>query len=100
MRRTVQLLAGVLILGGCRGEQIPTEAAMRAQLQANASQSFGASVNRHLATLRQATAPFQRSDSAPNAGRPAPITACMTDPRRAGGTGPHYGSVGRAHVTV
>ena len=64
MRRTVQLLAGIAILGGCRGEQIPTEAGMRGQLQADASQSFGASVNRDLATLRQATAPFQRFDSA------------------------------------
>jgi len=100
MRRTVQLLAGILVLGGCRGEQIPTEAAMRAQLQADASQSFGSSVNKDLATLRQATAAFQRFDSASHAGWSAPITACMTDPGGAGGMGFHYGNVGLINGTV
>ena len=100
MRRTVQLLAGIAILSGCRGEQIPTEAAMRAQLQADASQSFGASVNKDLATLRQATAAFQRFDSASHAGWSAPITACMTDPGGAGGMGFHYGNVGLINGSV
>ena len=100
MRRTVLLLAGIVSLGGCRGEQIPTDAAMRAQLQADASQSFGASVNRDLATLREATAPFQRFDSASHAGWSAPITACMTDPGGAGGMGFHYGNVGLINGTV
>src|SRR5258705_11853102 len=100
MRPTVLLLAGIAILGGCRDEQIPTEAAMRAQLQADASQSFGSSVNKDLATLRQATAPFQRFDSASHAGWSAPITACMTDPGGAGGMGFHYGNVGLINGTV
>ncbi len=94
MRRTVQLLAGIAILGGCRGEQVPTEAAAHLQLQAEASQSFGASVNKDLATLRQVTAPFQRFDVASHAGWSAPITACMTDPNGAGGMGFHYGNIG------
>jgi len=94
MRRTAQLLAGIAILGGCRGEQVPTEAATRGQLQAEANQSFGPSVARDLATLRQVTAPFQRFDSAAHAGWSAPITACMTDPNGAGGMGFHYGNIG------
>jgi hypothetical protein len=94
MRRTAQLLAGIAILGGCRGEQVPTEAATRGQLQAEASQSFGPAVNKDLATLRQVTAPFHQFDVASHAGWSAPITACMTDPNGAGGMGFHYGNVG------
>ena len=93
MRRTVQLLAGIAILGGCR-EQVPTEAATRAQLQTEASQSFGAAVNKDLATLRQVTAPFHDFETASHDGWSAPITACMTDPGGAGGMGFHYGNVG------
>ena len=100
MRRTLQLLAGIAILGGCRGEQVPTEAAARGQLQAEASQSFGAAVNKDLATLRQVTAPFQQFDRAAHAGWSAPITACMTDPNGAGGMGFHYGNVGLINGTV
>jgi hypothetical protein len=94
MRRTVQLLAGIAILGGCRGEQTLTEAVTRGQLRADASQSFGASVNKDLATLRQVTAPFHSFDAASHAGWSAAITACMTDPNGAGAMGFHYGNVG------
>jgi hypothetical protein len=100
MRRAIPLLAAIAILSGCRGEQIPTEAAMRAQLKSDASQSFGADVNKDLARLRQATAAFQRFDSASHAGWSAPITACMTDPGGAGGMGFHYGNVGLINGTV
>src|SRR5256885_650329 len=95
MRRTVQLLAGIAILGGCRGEQIPTEATARAGSQAAASQSFGANVNKDLAALRRATARFQQFEAATAAGWSAKITPCMTgsDPNQtAGGMGFHYGN--------
>ena len=94
MRRIVQLLAGIAILGGCRDEQIPTETTARAQSQAASSQSFGADVNKDLATLRRVTAPFQRFEAATGAGWSAKITPCMTgsDPGQAGGgMGFHYG---------
>jgi len=94
MTRTVQLVAGIALLAGCRGEQVPTEAVTAARLQAAASQSFGPAVSRDLATLRRVTAPFQRFDSASHAGWSAPITACMTDPNGAGAMGFHYGNVG------
>jgi len=94
MRRTVQMLAGIAILTACRGEQIPTGTATSFEAQVAASQSFGAAVTKDLATLRRVTAPFQRFDSASNAGWSAPITDCMTDPNGAGGMGFHYGNVG------
>ena len=94
MRRTVQMLAGIAILTGCRGEQIPTETTANFEAQVAASQSFGAAVNKDLATLRRVTAPFQRFDSASHAGWSAPITACMTDPNGAGAMGFHYGNIG------
>jgi hypothetical protein len=93
MRRTVQLLVGIAILGGCRGEQIPTETTAHFDAQASASQSFGADVNKDLATLRQVTAPFQQFDRAIDAKWSARITPCMTDPNGAGGMGFHYGNV-------
>jgi hypothetical protein len=95
MRRTVHLLAGIAILGGCRGEQIPTEATARAGSQAAASQSFGADVNKDLATLRRVTASFHQFEAGKAAGWSTKITSCMTgsDPNQAaGGMGFHYGN--------
>ncbi|HVS61792.1 MAG TPA: hypothetical protein VHE82_13970 [Gemmatimonadaceae bacterium] len=92
MRRTVQLLAGIALLGGCRGEQIPTETIAHIQPQAAASQALGAAVEKDLATLRRVTAPFQQFDKATAAGWSAQITQCMTDPNGAGGMGFHYGN--------
>jgi hypothetical protein len=100
MRRIVQLLAGIAILGGCRGEQIPTEFTAQVQPQATASQSFGADVNKDLATLRQVTAPFQQFETATGAGWSAQITGCMTDANGAGGMGFHYGNVGLINGSV
>jgi hypothetical protein len=94
MRRTVQLLAGIAILGGCRGEQIPTETTANFEAPVAASQSFGADVNKDLATLRQATASFQQFEKANDAKWSVAITPCMTDPGGAGGMGFHYGNVG------
>jgi hypothetical protein len=94
MRRTVQLLAGIALLGGCRGEQLPTATTASLQSQAAANESFGADVNKDLATLRQVTAPFQQFERATAAGWSAQITGCMTDPGGAGGMGFHYGNGG------
>ena len=91
MRRTVQLLAGIAILGGCNGAQTPTESAARFN-SPTANASFGPDVNKDLATLRQATAAFQQFDKATAAGWSAPITGCMTDANGAGGMGFHYGN--------
>jgi hypothetical protein len=93
MRRTVQLLAGIALLSGCRGEQIPTETTARLQPQGAASLSFGADVNKDLATLRQVTAPFHEFSTATAAGWSAQITGCMVDAKGAGGMGFHYGNV-------
>ena len=100
MRRIAQAVAGIAILGGCRGEQIPTETSARAQLQAAATQSFGADVNKDLASLRQATAPFHQFATATAAGWSAQITGCMTDANGAGGMGFHYGNVGLIDASV
>src|SRR6266513_4330804 len=92
MRRTVQLLAGIALLGGCGGEKIPTETTAHLQPQALASRGFGSAVEQNLARLRQATAPFQRFEVARDAGWGTKITNCMTDAGGAGGMGFHYGN--------
>lgn len=100
MRRTAQLLAGIALLGGCRGEQMPTEATSQIQQQPVASRGSGKSggedspsTAKDLATLRRVTAPFHRFEKATAAGWSAQITPCMTDPGGAGGMGFHYGNV-------
>ena len=99
MRRTVHLLAGIAILGGCNGAQTPTESAARFNPPA-ANVSFGANVNKELALLRQVTAPFQQFDKATAAGWKAQITGCMTDADGAGGMGFHYGNKDLINATV
>lgn len=101
MRRTAQLLVGIAFLGGCGGEQIPTEITANLQPQAVANRGSGeadekesASVSKDLATLRRVTAPFHRFETATAAGWSAQITPCMTDPNGAGAMGFHYGNVG------
>lgn len=94
MKRTVQLLAGIALLSGCGGEQIPTGTTAQLQPQAAASRSFGAAVEKDLATLRRVTAPFHDFTKATAAGWSAQITSCMTDPNGAGGMGFHYGNLG------
>jgi hypothetical protein len=98
MRRTAQLLAGIAILSGCRGGQIPTESAAHFSSQATSSASFGADVNKELATLRQVTAPFQQFERATAAGWSAPITPCMSSSD--GGMGFHYGNLALINGTV
>ena len=98
MTRTAQLLAGIALLGGCRGERMPTEATADVQPQAVASRASGeaednATLQKDLATLRRVTAPFHSFDKAAAAGWSAQITPCMTDPAGAGGMGFHYGNV-------
>ena len=91
MRRTAQLLAGIALLGGCRGEQIPTEATVHIQPLAAAIQASVPAENKDLAALRRVTAPFHDFGKAVAAGWSTPITACMASP--AGGMGFHYGNV-------
>jgi hypothetical protein len=93
MTRAAQLLAAIAILGGCRGEQIPTETAAQIQTPTLAIQGSGADVAKDLATLRRVTASFHSFNAATSAGWAAQITPCMTDPDGAGGMGFHYGNV-------
>ena len=93
MKQTARLLGGIVLMAGCSGEPITTENTAHFVAQASASQSFGAAVNKDLATLRQVTAPFHDFETASHDGWSAPITACMTDPGGAGGMGFHYGNV-------
>jgi hypothetical protein len=94
MIRTVQLLAAIAILGGCRGEQLPTETTAQVRTLPQATQGLGSGVEHDLATLRQVTASFHNFSTAQAAGWAAQITPCMTDPGGAGGMGFHYGNAG------
>jgi hypothetical protein len=94
MRRAAQLLAAIAILGGCREQQIPTEATAQIQGSTPAIQGAGADVAKDLATLRRVTASFHTFSTASGSGWSAQITPCMTDPNGAGGMGFHYGNGG------
>jgi hypothetical protein len=95
MRRSAQLLGGIALLCGCRGEQTPTGTTASIQWQAGVvSEALGAGVEKDLSTLRQVTARFHDFETATAAGWSAQITPCMTDPDGAGGMGFHYGNVG------
>ena len=89
MRRTVQLLAGIALLGGCSE---PTTTKTTGDVPAVTNQASGAAVQKDLATLRRVTASFHDFAKAKAAGWSAQITPCMTDPA-AGGMGFHYGNV-------
>jgi len=97
MRRAAQLLAGIALLGGCRGEQTPTESTTHIQPHAAADETY-ADENKDLATLRRVTAPFHDFKTAVAAGWSVPITECMSDP--AGGMGWHYGNPGLIDKSV
>src|ERR1700694_1200053 len=106
MRRVVQLVAGIALLGGC-GEKVPTETVAQIQPQTVASRESGgnendgsAALRRDLATLRRVTAPFHNFNKAVAAGWSAKITDCMTDPGGAGGMGFHYGNVALIDAAV
>ena len=106
MRRIAQLVAGIVLLGGC-GEKIPTESIAQVQPQTAANREsvegeggLSASVRRDLATLRRVTAPFHNFNRAVAAGWSAKITDCMTDPYGAGGMGFHYGNVALIDASV
>ncbi|MFL5496596.1 MAG: hypothetical protein ACJ8DC_19600 [Gemmatimonadales bacterium] len=92
MRRTVQLLAGIALLGGCGGEQSPTDTTAHLQPPAAAIEASASAVNQDLAALRRVTATFHSFKTAAAAGWAAQITPCMTDPGGAGGMGFHYGN--------
>jgi hypothetical protein len=91
MRRTVRLFAGIMFLGGCSGEQVPTDTTAHIQPRAQAIDA-AAAVNQDLAALRRVTAKFHSFQTAAAAGWAAQITPCMTDPAGAGGMGFHYGN--------
>jgi hypothetical protein len=91
MRHSIALLIGVASLAGCSDGKISTDMqGFRASVVT--SKSFGADVNKDLATLRQVTASFHDFNTATKAGWSAQITPCMTDPAGAGGMGFHYGN--------
>lgn len=97
MRRTPLLFLGILLVAGC-SDPIPTSSATTHEPQAASalSSAFAASSsveNRDLATLRAATARFQRFDVAKDAGYTYLfMNMCMEDngPASAGGMGYHY----------
>lgn len=93
MRQTAPLLTGVILLVACDSGPTATDAAAHFQPRLAASQSFGPSVAKDLALLRQVTAPFHSFERATAAGWAAQITPCMTDPGGAGGMGFHYGNL-------
>lgn len=102
MRQTAMLITGIALLAACSGD--PTAATSASELQARAAAtddaSFGAAVNRDLATLRRATAPFHQFSTAQDAGWSTKITSCMTDPGGAGGMGFHYGNTSLINGTA
>jgi hypothetical protein len=91
MRRTA-LMAGLLLLGGCGGEPVPTETTAHIQPPAQAIDASASAANKALAALRRVTAKFHSFQVAAAAGWAAQITPCMTDPAGAGGMGFHYGN--------
>jgi len=94
MKRTAHLLIGIALLAGCGERAVTGTAAAPRFLAEEASQPFGSSVEKDLATLRRVTAPFHSFSAAMTAGWSAQITGCMTDPGGAGGMGLHYGNPG------
>jgi len=92
MRRTAQLLIGIVVLAGCSSDPTTATTVTGAQSRTAAStQASGAAELRDLATLRRVTARFHDFDTAVGAGWSAKITACMSDPVL-GGMGFHYGN--------
>jgi len=98
MRQTAPLLAGIVLLAGCSGDAIPTEATSRIHPQAAASSGSATAVRTDLAALRRVTVPFHSIEKAKAAGWSAQITPCMTDP--AGGMGYHYGNTALFDASV
>jgi hypothetical protein len=93
MRQTGILIAGIALLSACSGDPTAAKSAATQSRTASADEtSFGAAVNKDLATLRRVTAPFHDFEMAKRAGWSAKITSCMTDPGGAGGMGFHYGN--------
>jgi hypothetical protein len=97
MKHASTLVVGFALITACSSESITKDTN---DLRAVSIQSFGASVNRDLARLRQVTSGFQDFNTASNAGWSAQITPCMTDPGGAGGMGFHYGNVGLINGTA
>lgn len=92
MRTSALLLGGLLMLGGCGGEPVTTEAALRPDAAALSRETGPAGVGDQLAALRQVTVKFHDFQAAMDAGWDTKITSCMTS--AAGGMGFHYGNMG------
>jgi hypothetical protein len=96
MRISAGLLAGSVLLAGCRDERITWDA-MNDKADAvswtpsRVGDMPNGEVNKQLAALRRATMKFQSLESAKAAGWSTEITGCMSDPK-AGGMGYHYGN--------
>jgi hypothetical protein len=102
MRRPAYSLAAatvtaLAVAAACAPEPTSVPRTSRASVHATASAAPNATpdanVERDLAALRRAVAPFHRFEAASDAGWSAKITSCMADPA-AGGMGFHYGNVG------
>jgi hypothetical protein len=92
MRQTTTLLTAIAVLAACSSDPTTAASALESRGGAASEASFGAAVNKDLATLRRVTAPFHQFATASAAGWSTKITACMTDPGGAGGMGFHYGN--------
>jgi hypothetical protein len=88
--KRIALLLAVAVLGGCRDEQIPTQATADFQAPTSPANARVTAQNTELATLMRVTAPFHDFEKARTAGWSAQITPCMASPE--GGMGFHYGN--------
>lgn len=86
------LLAGMALLAACERQPVTPESSTNFQPRGAESQSFGAEVNKDLASLRRVTASFHDFATAGRAGWSTQVTPCMTDPGGSGGMGFHYGN--------
>jgi hypothetical protein len=94
MKHTLTLLTALTaaaLLAGCGEPTVTGNVAVDPSSALASREAKGASVERDLAALRRATAPFHRIERAAAAGWSAKITSCMADPV-AGGMGFHYGN--------
>jgi hypothetical protein len=101
MRQTALLITGIALLAACSADPTAaTSASTQSRTSSAGDASFGAAVNKDLATLRRVTAPFHVFAKAEAAGWSTKITSCMTDPGGAGGMGFHYGNTALIDGTV
>ena len=86
-------LTALAIAVACAPEPTSGPRSAPSEARTTAAARPAANVERDLAVLRRAVAPFHRFEAASGAGWSTKITSCMSDPT-AGGMGFHYGNVG------